>query len=338
MRAAVYHPPNDIRVEEVPVPKIGDGEILLKVRACGVCGTDVLKVTRSLPKKPVVLGHELVGDVVEIGKGVSSFKVGERLVVAHHVPCGQCHYCRHGNHSMCRHFKETNLDPGGFAQFLRIPAEHVQQTAFRVPVALSDDEGLFTEPLSCCVRNVRRAQLLPGDFAVVVGMGSIGLMMVQLLKLIPTQVLALDLFDERLDLARRLGADFTLRGDSPEIGEFIAQKTDGRRADIVVFTAGGGRVFQNAFSWVRDGGALNLFASLSDKPVEVSLDALYHHEITVFSSYSPSPEDLREAHRLLCDQKVRVAPLITHHVGLEQLRESIDWITAQKAMKVIVNP
>lgn len=338
MRAAVYHPPSEIRVEEISVPKIGEGEILLKVRACGVCGTDVLKVTRALPKKPVVLGHELVGDVVEIGKGVSSFKVGERLVVAHHVPCGQCHYCRHGNHSMCRHFKETNLDPGGFAEFLRIPAEHVQQTAFPVPGSLSDDEGLFTEPLSCCVRNVRRAQLLPGDFAVVVGMGSIGLMMVQLLKLIPTQVLALDLFDERLDLARRLGADFTMRGDSTEIGDFIAQKTDGRRADLVVFTAGGGRVFQSAFSWVRDGGALNLFASLSDKPVEVSLDALYHHEITVFSSYSPSPEDLREAHRLLCEKKVQVAPLVTHHVGLEKLRESIDWITAQKAMKVIVNP
>ncbi|MDL1873352.1 zinc-binding dehydrogenase [Deltaproteobacteria bacterium PRO3] len=338
MRAAVYYPPDSIRVEEVPVPTIGAGEILLKVRACGVCGTDVLKVTRALPKRPVVLGHELVGDVVEVGKGVQKFKAGDRLVVAHHVPCGQCHYCRHGNHSMCRHFKETNLDPGGFAEYLRIPAEHVEQTAFKVPAQLSDDEGLFTEPLSCCVRNVRRARLLPGDFAVVVGMGSIGLMMVQLLKLIPTQVLALDLFEERLDLAKRLGADFALRGDSPDIAAFVADHTEGRRADIVVFTAGGGRVFQNAFAWVRDGGALNLFASLSDKPVEVSLDTLYHHEITVFSSYSPSPEDLVEAHRLLCEKKVQVSPLVTHHVDLEQLRESIDWITAQKAMKVIVNP
>ncbi|MCE9625259.1 MAG: alcohol dehydrogenase catalytic domain-containing protein [Deltaproteobacteria bacterium] len=338
MRVAVYHPPSEIRVEDLPIPKIGDGEILLKVRACGVCGTDVLKVSRALPKKPVVLGHELVGDVVEIGRGVQKFKVGERLVVAHHVPCGTCHFCRHGNHSMCRHFKETNLDPGGFAEYLRIPAEHAGQTAFLVPADLSDDEGLFTEPLSCCVRNVRRANLLPGDFAVVVGMGSIGLMMVQLLKLIPTQVLALDLFDERLSLAKQLGADYTLRGDSPDIAEFVSAKTEGRRADIVVFTAGGGKVFQNAFSWVRDGGALNLFASLSDKPVEVSLDALYHHEITVFSSYSPSPEDLVESHRLLCEKKVKVAPLVTHHVGLEKLRESIDWILAQKAMKVIVNP
>jgi len=338
MRAAVYHPPQTIQVEDLPVPKIGPGEVLLKVRACGVCGTDVLKVTRALPKKPVVLGHELVGDVVEVGAGVRKFKAGDRLVVAHHVPCGTCHYCRHGNHSMCRHFKETNLDPGGFAEYLRIPAEHVEQTAFLVPSGLSDDEGLFTEPLSCCVRNVRRASLLPGDFCVVVGMGSIGLMMVQLLKLIPTQVLALDLFDERLALARRLGADFTLRGDSPAIAEFIASHTEGRRADLVCFTAGGGKVFQSAFGWIRDGGALNLFASLSDKPVEVSLDALYHHEITVFSSYSPSPEDLVEAHRLLCEGKVQVAPLVTHHVPLEKLQESIGWISSQQAMKVIVNP
>ncbi len=338
MRAAVYYPPNEIRVEERPIPKITDGEILLKVRACGVCGTDVLKVTRALPKKPVILGHELVGEVVELGAGVKKFKTGDRIVVAHHVPCGECHYCRHGNHSMCRHFKETNFDPGGFAEFLRIPAEHVKQAAFLIPPPLSDDEGLFMEPLSCCVRNVRRAKLLPGDFAVIVGMGSIGLMMVQLLKLIPTKILALDLFEERLMLAKRLGADFTLRGDSNEILSLIEEKTEGRRADIVVFTAGGGKVFQNAFSWVRDGGALNLFASLSDKPVETNLDALYHHEITVFSSYSPSPEDLVESHRLLCEGKVNVRELVTHHVGLEKLREAIDLIVQQKAMKVVVHP
>ncbi|HCU24741.1 MAG TPA: alcohol dehydrogenase [Deltaproteobacteria bacterium] len=338
MRAAVFHPPDSIHVETLPIPSIGPGEMLLKVRACGVCGTDVLKITRALPKKPVVLGHELVGNVVELGAGVNQFKVGDRVVVAHHVPCGACHFCRHGNPSMCRHFKETHLDPGGFSEFLRVPAEHVMTTAFSVPEHLSDEEALFTEPLSCCVRNVRRAPILPGDFCVVVGMGSIGLMMVQLLKLVPTQVLALDLFEERLHLAQKLGADFARRGDDPNLAAFIAEHSAGRRADLVVFTAGGGKVFQNAFGWIRDGGALNLFASLSDKAVEVSLDALYHREITVFSSYSPAPEDLVTAHRLLCEKKVQVAPLVTHHVGLEDLRESIDWIVAQQAMKVIVHP
>jgi len=338
MRSAVYHPHNGIQVEERPLPQIGPGEILLKVRACGICGTDVLKVNRSLPKGPVVLGHELVGEVVEIGSGVKKFAQGDRIVVAHHVPCGQCHYCLHSNHSMCRHFKKTNLDPGGFSEFLRIPAEHVEQTAFKVPETLSDDEGLFTEPLSCCVRNLRRAHLLPNDLVVIVGMGSIGLMTLQLLKLIGTQVLALDLKEERLELAKSLGADFTLRGDDPQITSFVESHTEGRKADLVVFTAGGGGVFTKSFDWIRDGGALNLFASLSDHPVPTSLDALYHHEITVFSSYSPSPEDLGTAHQLLCEGKVNVNPLITHHIGLEELNQGIEWINRQEALKVIVNP
>jgi len=338
LRAAVYYPPKEIRTEERPLPEIGPNEALLKVRACGICGTDVLKVTRALPKEPVVLGHELVGDIVETGQEVARLQKGDRVVVAHHVPCDQCHYCRHGNHSMCRKFKASNLDPGGFAEYLRIPAEHVGATTFRVPPNLSDDEALFTEPLACCVRNLRRAYLLPGDYAVVVGMGSIGLMMVQLLSLIPVRVLALDLIEDRLEKAKQLGADVALKGDDPKISEFISEQTEGRGADIVAFTAGGGRVFQEAFRWVRDGGFLNLFASLSDHPVETSLDALYHHEITVFSSYSPSPQDLVEAHRLLAEGKVNVKPLITHHLGLEEIQKGIELLAAQKAMKVIINP
>lgn len=338
MRAAVYYPPQQIKVEDRPIPKIGAGEILLKVRACGICGTDVLKVNRALPKNPVVLGHELVGDVVELGAGNSCFKIGDRIAVAHHVPCGICHYCRHGNHSMCHHFKKTNLDPGGFAEYLRIPAEHVQNTAFLIPENLSDAEGLFVEPLSCCVKNVRRASLQAGDWVVIVGMGSIGLMMLQLLKLIPVHVIALDLKPERLELAKQLGADLALMGNSPELKKIILEKTETRGADLVVFTAGGGRIFQQSFDWIRDGGALNLFASLSDEPIAVSLDALYHHEITVFSSYSPSPQDLVESHRLLVEKKVDVKPLITHFLNLEELQKGIDLINKQEAMKVIILP
>lgn len=338
MRIAVYHPNNGIIIEDKPVPKIGDGEILLKVKACGICGTDVLKVQRGLPKNPVVLGHELVGEAVEVGKGVKKFSKGDRLVVAHHVPCGECHYCRHDNPSMCRHFKETNLDPGGFAEFLRIPAEHVQHTAFPVPSNVEDDVALFTEPLSCCVRNVRRAPIQAGDFAVVVGLGSIGLMMLQLLKLKGLEVLGLDLKEERLSLAKELGCDLTLLGNDPDITDQIKKQTQGRGADLVVLTAGGGRIFQQAAHWVRDGGALNLFASLSDEPVPTSLDRLYHHEITIFSSYSPALEDLAEAHRLLVSGKVKVKPLVTHRFPLKKLAEGIELAQKQEALKVIIEP
>jgi L-iditol 2-dehydrogenase len=338
MRTAIYYPHNGIRIEDKPIPKIGDGEILLKVKACGICGTDVLKVQRALPKNPVVLGHELVGEAIEVGKGVKNFSKGDRVVVAHHVPCGECHYCRHDNPSMCRHFKETNLDPGGFAEFLRIPAEHVEQTAFRVPDHVDNEVALFTEPLSCCVRNIRRAPIQSGDFAVVVGLGSIGLMMLQLLKLKGLKVLGLDLKEERLDLARELGCDETLFGNDSGIRETIQKWTQGRGADLVVLTAGGGNIFQQATQWVRDGGALNLFASLSDEPVPTSLDQLYHHEITIFSSYSPALEDLKEAHRLLISGKVKVKPLVTHRLPLERLAEGIEMVHKQEALKVIIEP
>lgn len=338
MKTAVYYPPDSIALEERPIPQIGKNEVLLKVRACGICGTDVLKVHRALPKQPVVLGHELVGTAHQVGSRVKKFKEGDRIVVAHHVPCGECHYCLHGNHSMCRHFKQSNLDPGGFSEFLRIPAEHVGQTAFPVPEGLSDEEGLFTEPLSCCVRNIRRAHLLPGDSVVVVGMGSIGLMMLQLLKLIPVKVLALDLKPERLALAQKLGADEIAKGDDENLDQRIREWTDGRGLDLVVLTAGGGGIFQQSFSWVRDGGAINLFASLSDHPVATSLDALYHHEITVFCSYSPSPEDLVTAHGLLVDKQVQVLPLVTHRLKLEELKKGIDLMVAQEALKVIIHP
>jgi L-iditol 2-dehydrogenase len=338
MRTAVYYPHNGIKIEDRPVPRIGDGEILLKVHACGVCGTDVLKVQRALPKIPVVLGHELVGEAVEVGAGVKKFSKGDRLVVAHHVPCGECHYCRHDNPSMCRHFKETNLDPGGFAEYLRIPAEHVQHTAFPVPGNVADEVALFTEPLSCCVRNIRRAPIQSGDFAVVVGLGSIGLMMVQLLKLKGLKVLGLDLKEERLSLAKDLGCNLTLLGNDPDIAGKIKNETQDRGTDIVVLTAGGGRIFQQATQWVRDGGALNLFASLSDEPVPTSLDHLYHHEITVFSSYSPALEDLAEAHRLLVSGQINVKPLVTHRLPLEKLAEGMDLAQRQEALKVIIEP
>ncbi len=338
MKAAVFHPPHEIKIEDRPIPKIGPGEILMKVLACGVCGTDVLKISRSLPKEPIVLGHELVGKVMEVGEGVARIQREDRVVVAHHVPCGHCHYCLRDNPSMCRKFKTTNLDPGGFSQYLRIPPQHVERVTFRVPDSLSDDEVIFTEPLACCVRNVRRAGLLPGDFAVVVGMGSIGLMMIQLLKLLPITVLATDLKPERLELAKKLGADHVLLGNDSQIPATIQEHTQNRGADVVMFTAGSGRIFQEAVSWVRDGGRLNLFATLSEKPVEVNLDTLYHHEITVFSSYSPSPEDLVEAHRLLVEGKIRVKPLVSHHLKLEELQKGIDLLVKQEAMKVIINP
>ncbi len=206
MKAVIYHAYDDIRLEDVPVPSCASGELLIQVHGCGLCGSDILKIVQQAPA-PVKLGHELTGTIVECGQGVESFAPGQRVMVAHHVPCGTCHYCRHGNFSMCAAFKNSNIDPCGFAEYVRVPAPHVQQTTLALPEALSAEEGSFVEPLACCVRAVQRTALRDGDSVVVVGLGSIGLLMVQALKGMAARVdqtihvSGIDLLPERLRMA-----------------------------------------------------------------------------------------------------------------------------------------
>lgn len=338
MKAAVYFPNSNIKIKDLPIPKISEDELLLQVKACGICGTDVLKVNRAIPKTEVVLGHELTGEVIKIGSQVKSFQVGDRIVVAHHVPCGTCHYCQRGSHSMCRHFKKTNLEPGGFAEYLKISAEHLANTAFKIPDNIEDEVALFTEPLSCCVKNIRRAEIHQGDWVCIVGMGSIGLMTLQLLKLFGAHVLALDLLEERLELAKQLGADEVAYGNSSQLHKTINRLTENRGMDLVILSAGNQNIVQESLEWIRDGGSLNLFASLSNEPVPINIDKLYHREIKIFTSYSPSPQDLAKAHELLINKKIKVKPLITHHLKLDQINEAIDMINSGKAMKVIIHP
>ncbi|HET7341223.1 MAG TPA: alcohol dehydrogenase catalytic domain-containing protein, partial [Methylomirabilota bacterium] len=181
MRAAIFHGGGRLAAGDWPQPTAGRGELLLRVRGCGLCGSDIAKIVAPDTRAPAVLGHEVVGDVIEAGDGVAGFAVGDRVVAAHHVPCGRCHYCRRGSESMCRAFKASNLDPGGFAEYVRVPAANVRHATFRVPEHLGDEEASFVEPLACCLRAVERARVEPGDTAVVVGLGSIGCLFTQLL-------------------------------------------------------------------------------------------------------------------------------------------------------------
>ena len=202
MKASVYYGKGDLRVEERAMPVIAEGELLIRVDFCGICGTDIKKIHYGLAKPPTVLGHEVTGTVV--AATTSAFGVGDRVAVAHHVPCRVCHYCRHGNVSMCADFKSSNLDPGGYAEFCRIPAAHVQATTFKLD-RLSQEAGIFMEPLACAVRNLDRHNLQAGDVAVVVGLGSMGLLSAQALAARGVAVIGLDLSAARLELARQLG-------------------------------------------------------------------------------------------------------------------------------------
>jgi len=337
MRAAVYVGSGRVEAREWPMPVIGPGELLLRLSGCGLCGSDIVKIVRGTTSPPAVFGHEVVGEVVEIGKGVEAFRLSDRVVVAHHVPCFSCHYCRRGSHSMCRQFKERNLDPGGFAEYIRVPAPNVRYAAFRIPDRgrlLSDAEASFTEPLACCLRAVKRSGAAAGDSVLVFGLGSIGLMFVQLFQRIGCQILAAEAVPSRQAMGRKFGA---VVGDRLEdLPEMVRQLTDGRGVDCFMVTAGGA----DALSWgeplVRDGGQLHLFAGGDGVAVPVSPDRFYQRELSLTATYSSSPAELGEAFDLLCRGEVRVDQLMTHRLPLHRLDEAVALMRSREALKVFV--
>ena len=325
-----------IELREWPEPAPGPGELLLRVRGCGLCGSDLLKIAAAAPA-PAVLGHEVVGDVVAVGAGVRRFAPGDRLVVAHHVPCFSCHYCRRGSPSMCRHFKRINLDPGGFAELVRVPAPNVEHAAFRLPATMADETASFTEPLACCLRAVKRTGIAAGDTALVVGLGSIGCLLVQLLTLAgASAVLAADVLPARRALGRRAGA--LVPDDAAALDAAVARATDGRGVDCVVITAGGAAVLPAAAARVRDGGALHYFAGGAGESLPLPLTTLYHRELTVGATYSSSPAELAEAFELLAQGRVRVDGLISHRLPLGRLGEGVELMRRHEAVKVYVTP
>ena len=328
---------NGFRVQEISRPLLSEGEMLLQVTACGVCFSDVHKIRFQRKEDRVVLGHEVAGRVVE--SSAAKFKVGDRVVVAHHVPCGRCHYCCHGNISMCAEFKKTNLDPGGFAEFVRVPVEHVESVAFPIPDSLTDNEASFMEPLACCVRAVKRAGIQPSDVVVVVGLGSIGLLFMQLIRHAGGKCIGLDLDPARRELADSLRSTATFAGSEPDFEESLASMTNGRGADAVLLTAANPPLVPTALSWLRAGGTCLVFASLHpDSDVTLDWNQLYYREINIVTSYSASPDDLREALQLLANGSVRVSLMTGHTFPLEWFSEALAAIESRTILKAIMTP
>ena len=334
MKAVVLRAGGRLVLEDWPRPAIAGGELLVRLRGCGLCGSDIAKVMSPSAAVPSVLGHELVADVVEVGGGSMPYRVGDRVVVAHHVPCDECHYCRRGSSSMCRTFKTSNLDPGGFAELVRVPAPNVRHATFRVPDGTSDEVASFVEPLACCLRAVRRVRIEPGDTTVIIGAGSIGCLFVQLARRAGGRVVAVDTVAARAGLAQRLGAERV--GDAAAASPAILELSDRRGADHVIVTAGGAEVLPWAASAVRDGGAVHYFAGGGGATLPLPLETLYHRELTITATYSSSPADLAEAFRLLCGGEVVVDQLVTHHVPLERLADGLELVRRREALKVFV--
>jgi L-iditol 2-dehydrogenase len=340
VKAVIYHSYEDIRVEQRPVPVIGDQEVLVRVSGCGLCGSDIIKIVQQAPP-PVILGHELSGVIVECGPAVTNLREGQRVIVAHHVPCGVCHYCQHSNYSMCSSFKASNIDPCGLAEYIRVPAEHVQHTTLLLPTTLSDEEASFTEPLACCVRAVRRISFMDGDSIAIIGLGSIGLLMAQTVKALgrrvgqTLQIFGVDVLPERLALAHELGIDEVLLASTEEMGLRNACNTftAGRGVDGAIVTVGGAKPLLQALASLRKGGALSIFAAQAGT-VPINIETLYQQELSINSTYSSSPEDLRIALDLLTHREVQVERLISHRLPLEQFHEGVRLMRERMALKV----
>jgi L-iditol 2-dehydrogenase len=340
VKAVIYHSYENIRIEQRPVPVIGEQEVLVRVSGCGLCGSDIIKIVQQA-SPPVILGHELSGIIVERGRAVTELAEGQRVIVAHHVPCGECHYCRHGNYSMCPSFKVSNIDPCGFAEYIRVPTEHVRHTTLPLSDTLSDEEASFTEPLACCVRAVRRMSFMDGDAIAIIGLGSIGLLMVQAVKALGKRAnkivhtIGVDILPERLALARELGIDEVLLAIPEETGlrDACYALTEGRGIDGAIITVGGAKPLLQALACLRKGGALSIFAAQAGT-VPINIETLYQQELSISSTYSSSPEDLRIALDLLTQREVQVERLISHRLPLEQFHEGVRLMRERAALKV----
>lgn len=297
---------------------------IIKVLGCGLCGSDIVKLTQHLSKDGTVLGHEIVGEIVEINTD-TNFKIGDVIITSHHIPCGKCEYCKNGNVSMCRHFKETNIHPGGFSELVFVSEEHLQNVAYLKPENLTNDEAVFYEPLGCCIRAVKRANLNQNSTALVIGLGSIGILMAQSLRAFGMKVVGCDLISSRVELLKNLGIEaFNVN----ELCESI-------NADGVFMTSGSDNALPTALKYVRDGGKILVFAS-TPQNTGYPNNEIYYRELTVLGSYSPSPADLKDSYELLKNKEVKVKGLSTFY-PIEQVQKAVNDTLENKILKAYIS-
>ena len=323
MRVARYYNNRDIRLEDIPMPKIGPGEILVKMRASGICGTDVMEWYR-IKKGPRILGHEITGDIVETKS--DKYKVGQRVFVSHHVPCGSCKYCLAGHHTACDTLHNGNYDPGGYSEFIRIPKINVDSGVYVLPEPVSYDEGPLIEPLACAVRAMRLLDVRAGQTVLILGGGVSGILNIQLAKLSGARVVVTDINDYRLKAAKAFGADEALD----------ARQDIFLKADRIVICTGAYQAVEQAFRCIDKKGIILLFA-IPSRDIAVPLPDFWRNELTLTSSYGAAPDDLAEALTLIQDKKVNVKDTITHKLPFKKIQEAFNIVVEAKgSLKVVL--
>jgi L-iditol 2-dehydrogenase len=338
MKAAMYYSLEDIRIENMPTPKIGRNEMLVEMKACSICGSDLMEWYLE-KRAPLVLGHEPTGIVTETGSEVKNFQVGDRVFVHHHVACLTCHYCIQGDYTMCEQFSRTHIEPGGFAQFFKVPAPNLQIDTLKIPSTLSFEEATLIEPVGCCIRAQNKAEIRKGDTVAIIGAGPSGIIHAMLAKISgATKVLITDLIDFRLKMAEKLGADLAVNAQQENVAEKVREVTENRGADVVIVTAPNVRAVEEGLQMVRRGGKLLLFAPTQpNQHARLSPHRLFFSEISIIPSYSVSHIETRTALQLISSGRIKAKELITHRFPLSQTKEAFQTAAKdKKCLKVVV--
>lgn len=346
MKAAVYHGVNDVRVETVPTPSVGEGELLVKIHTCGICGTDLKKIATGSHSAPRVFGHEMSGTVVRAGAGVTNFRAGDRVMVFHHIPCGDCYYCRFKVFAQCPVYKKVGATAGyepsggGFAEYIRVMDWIVRRGVVKLPDHVSFEQASFIEPVNTCLKGVQSLRLVPGETVLVMGQGPIGIILAVLCRRAGARVITSDLYPQRLKIAKSFGITETLDASRANVVDFAKSLTDGRGADAVIVAVGGNALISPAMDAARPGGRVMLFAQTQRSEAAIDPAAICMDEKTLMGSYSASVDIQDETVDFVFNGGVDLAGLISHRFPLEQAVEAIRLAANPQpdSMKIVLQP
>jgi len=334
----MYYSLDDVRIEEMPTPEIGPEEILVEMKACGVCGSDLMDWYLA-NRVPLVLGHEPAGIVVQTGDKVENFEVGERVFVHHHVACLTCHYCLRGDYTMCEQFGQTRIHPGGFAQYFRVPAPNVRGDTLTIPDDLSFEDATLIEPIACCIKGIMKCNIKPGDAVTIIGDGPSGVIHVALARILAAGTIIISgHHDSRLKISKRFGADLAVNSYKEDLAEIVKEATEGRGSDAVIVTAPNIKALSEGIDVCRKGGTVCLFAPTSpNEYMRVSPHRLFFSEIKIVPSYSTSHIETRTALKLISSGRIKTKELMTHHFPLNRIEDAFKTAAESKeCLKVVV--
>jgi L-iditol 2-dehydrogenase len=346
MTAAVYRGVNDVRLETVPVPKIGVGEILVRVHTCGICGTDLKKIATGSHSAPRIFGHETTGVVAAVGETVTEFRIGDRVMVFHHIPCGECYYCQHKVFAQCPTYKKVGATAGyepsggGFAEYVRVMEWIVRKGVIRIPDGVSFERASFIEPVNTCMKGIETLGLKSGETVLVIGQGPIGIMLSVLARRCSARVITSDLFPQRHTIAKRFGLNENIDASTSDAVKAVKGMTEGRGADAVILAVAGTGLIAPAMDATRPGGRVLLFAQTQHGEATIDPAAVCVDEKSLLGSYSASVDLQEESARFVLGGEMELERLISHRFPLGESVEALQLAARPKpdSMKVVIQP